>query len=602
MALQNGGKTLLVFDTGTKTYYRRGGRKGLSKKSVMHSGSKGFGLALDDAISRRSGPVPVVISHVDGDHIGGLLAWTKDILTRAKGMTLGEARRLAMSEIKEVWCNVPSQDLALSQMAGLLTLSGKGQHDDHARSPDPNSISCWDTLPSIMHSAPQQLTAAETMGVLRAYQQLAQGVGGRPPKPDDGVFSGKKILKKLARLRLTHWLAQAFPEQNPTLSALSGLHIRLALSPEHTTEGANPSSVCMSIDHIDGNLSRVLLQCNLGSNNEPGCRCCCRCVSGASIPPEVTTVLEKRGDAPERPGMMIDVTNEELCPGDLQELYERVVEQFAQAGTPLEAANAALSLAAEFSEATPEIGEKVTMARIVLGLMPLDGIEDRLTVFRMLEILGIPVKGSSIDNHVGLANNEPPNLAGLDYVVLSPGKTELDHLAAVWHKYEERLVVPKPTFAASFFAALAAPSSMRWCPDRSVSNMSSLSLWFPALTKRGSLLLTGDGRHEAILRELEKHVTSATTEKSGHVFQIPHHGSAHNTRADFASEQLPCVVLCPGRRIKEAFVSGGRPELIAEDGKPSPRKQVTLFHEAGAKKVTVVRQAIDSAKSYDIRL
>ena len=103
IAIRERRSTSFIFDTGLRSKYRR---------CSTERNSKGFGLALFHAVGapqtkgsrsrRKISPPVVVISHIDNDHIGGLLEWTEDIIKHSD--TQSDARKRARKEIREVWC------------------------------------------------------------------------------------------------------------------------------------------------------------------------------------------------------------------------------------------------------------------------------------------------------------------------------------------------------------------------------------------------------------------------------------------------------------------------------------------------------------------
>lgn len=174
--------------------------------------------------------------------------------------------------------------------------------------------------------------------------------------------------------------------------------------------------------------------------------------------------------------------------------------------------------------------------------MPLEGVQEVLSLRTLVERLGIPINPGFGGRPVA-QDTKPATapFAGVTLDLLGPTTAQLKRLEKEWDKWfarREETALPLP-------AAMPAPAAaVKPDSDASVPNRSSILLLASVAGKR--ILLTGDGRGKDVIAGLMR---AGLMAKGGSchvdVMKVPHHGSARNTSpAFFRRVTADVYVLC----------------------------------------------------------
>ncbi len=614
LALRDGMKTLFIYDTGQKE---------CTKRFRRDQEEQGFGRALDQALVIEEGPATVVISQPDPAHFGGLQAWAEELLERSQGER-GAYRKLAAQEIKEVWCNIPPQDIALARMGGLPVLRTS---DDKT----PETIVIFDGVPDVLsqHESGLQsvggikrdaLMPKNSLKMFQERQKTIQELfGGTVERSFTeqltteqlwGVFTPGGIVD------IHELLTDCFPKQREFVKdVIKGkCVVELPCTPQQAGGGSGKSLdryELMALHMSLGETCRVWLEL-LGSESE-----------GA----EAETVMTKEFWS----GLSIEQSLSEEKMRKLRQLLHPftwhsgekkksrvtirttlwpsfVVAQFMEAlagcATPHEAFGLFLARADEAPSLDQDTREKLAILKLIFGVAPLAGIEERMNLYKTLEVLGVNVRGMSVQTHLGPHQPTLPDLAGLDYAFLAPDADMMEQLMSDWYEFEPALKV-RHSFEQALVSSLSAPSALSWRPDGDVSNRSSISLWVKDAGPNSTVVLTGDTAHSQVINGLcDEIAANGRPEQERHYYQIPDHGSIQATNPDHGGDVPPRDVLCPEGRMARAFSVGGVEEPVTGQELAGPNDKVLAFHAPGARTVNAVRGILSGKGKghYDIRL
>ena len=136
--------------------------------------------------------------------------------------------------------------------------------------------------------------------------------------------------------------------------------------------------------------------------------------------------------------------------------------------------------------------------------------------------LGIPINPRSPNNLICLDDlPEPIIMDNLHLRVIGPTKENLENLKKKWlkwlDKYEDKVATMDPTIAAMV--------------DKSIPNLSSIIILAEAEDK--TILLTGDGRGDNLIRGLQQANLLSSGKLHVGVLKLPHHGSERDVNEDF---------------------------------------------------------------------
>ncbi len=606
IALRKGRETLMIFDTGQKSAYRR------VKKT---KDCRGFAKAIAEAVAapdnrRRGKKTPIVIvSHVDEDHIGGLQSWVNDIFSRTYNWE--EARTLARKEIGEVWCNIPPQDVALSWRASLPISYAKQNSSEGQRkllestTPFPQNLkdeedwqkTIWTELCRNQDWAD---APDEVLELLAERQNLIQALFNSDESDKENTLMDDGESGRFHKVG--KWLKDMYGDylniyENDRFANIS---IDVPLNRERDGLTKNIPGIILRI-HIHDFEHHVRLQ--MHCKVLLSMRTHLAFESTKVIPRELFQVLfpfltytPRSKPHPRQfsldfnldfhvPQADSDSSTYALLKKNVIQLID-CLEELDQGKNPLEVLAQIfekLEGQQDFSLAQEE-RTFLAFLRLLFGIAPLDGIKERLSLFKVLELLEIPVRGTFVDGYLGAESSSNPSLNGLDYSFLSPSCKELNDLASRWAEYEGRLGVQLPTnFKVALFESLASPQAFRWQADRSVSNLSSISIWLKNVSNGNNVILTGDTLHSKIMEQLGVYVKKLGMPSNRRVhYQIPHHGGRRNTQ--IGVDPLPGDVLFGGGKISSVFATGGMKKAHNERKKQGPIKEVLDFFDKGSRK------------------
>lgn len=541
IALREGRRTVMIFDTGRKTPYREG---------------RGFRMALDQAKRGREAseePPSVVISHVDADHVDGLVAWVESILKGSK--TWDQARSLAQSEVADVWCNVPPEDQAFAECAGIPLWEPLADVERMESVPDPSSVSIDESVEYL----PREIAGSGENGVtidelVESQQKVAALLTGCSPQQQIGNSEGNGRGALGWRNQAFRLLVRSAQEAfGCNAGQLIGRGLDAVGSDPDLTQRAHAGAwlrrggdpmFSISVNHV----------ALLFSLNSP-------IGVGVWHPPSIERFMDPT---------VLDLLNRAESAYELMALALQLADQRAEG----------------------DARQDIRRFRAVLGLQPFDEMRSRLGLFACLNLLGVPVRGCASSIHSTLEN-----LLHLDEEVecevLAPTQAEIETVLSEWDRFRERLTVRRPTHLSMAMMMTADLSqAVKWSADTSLTNQSSIALWFPKLGHRSTVVLTGDSLHEKIMDSLAARIGDRPGERVLR-YQIPHHGSRHNTNPNGK-----CLQDCLPEtwRIQTAFASGG---LAGDDRRPH-RNVVSFFgSRRGARHVREVRRELaDKGKDY----
>lgn len=534
LALRNGRRTEFIFDTGLKG-------------SADFERHRGFAHALQQASGKGGAPV-VIISHVDADHIGGLIAWVEHLIRKCHG-DWREAGRAARSQVSQVWCNVPIPDLALARafdVPGFLVPPvdnpNQGQQPDSAM-----------PIPQILE---HELDSVAQLVDL--WPSTKRDDRPSPSEVSQAIDSLQTWLSTWetdspAREHLFETLMSAFPEERDFIQALrEGRGVRFGNGRVVVEFSLFHPSGTMEI-YIDFETEPSLADDEL--DDEPGNR-------NRSFARHRSWIFE--GTRRETKGhsriLVIRIH-------DMTTATSAVITALDDARTPGDAVEVILNYVAKEKGLSHRERDRLVIVRALFGRLPVAGWKDRLGLFTALRMLGIPVRGIGPKGYLG-EGVSPPHGVAPKPVFLSPDRDALRRLAERWSEYESRLQVSVPA-EASLLLAFAADDSFAWKPDRSPTNLSSLSVWFEKIGCT-AVALTGDGLHGQLMDALQR---TKPNKKAGRlVYQIPHHGSRHNTNVREADHPADVLNL-PVERVT-CLTTGGH---LGKHRLSRPHRQVVRF-------------------------
>lgn len=545
LALRNGRHTEFIFDTGRKS-------------SVDFKRPRGFALALKQAFGRGDPPVVVLISHIDGDHIGGLLAWVEHLIWQFNGNWL-EAGYAAQKQVSQVWCNVPIPDVALARAFDVPVFDhplGSGAEQgrlSHGAGPVPEILD-------------HHLESVERLVDL--WISRTERTDGLPPA--SGVSSAIQALEEnLEALWTTPWDADspnrnhvletldvAFPEEREFIGELrrrGGARIgnsRIVAEFLQFHPGWD-MSIHMNIAP-EQQLDPEDLDEELDDKRNPFVR-------------HRSWVFERMSnDSTGYPkGFRIGIHDTTNDPA--------VVRAVDEARTFPDAVEVILNHIAKDETLDSQQRDRLVILRALFGRLPIEGWKERLGLFTALRMLGIAVRGIGPHGYLGEGVLPPPGLS-LAPIFLSPDSDALRRLAQRWSEYANRLQVAIPA-EALLFRALAADDSFSWKPDRSPTNLSSLSVWFEKIGST-AVALTGDGLHGRLMDVLKRTVPKKRADRL--LYQIPHHGSRYNTNIN--KDPHPAEVLSVPMKRVTCLATGGQLPIPAGKRRLSrPHRQVVGF-------------------------
>jgi len=168
---------------------------------------------------------------------------------------------------------------------------------------------------------------------------------------------------------------------------------------------------------------------------------------------------------------------------------------------------------------TPDVRGLLHLARN--GPRLLRSVAESSEVLTLVEALrrlkGVTVTSAKARDDTSLFSS----IADLD--ILGPDDAELHGLARVWDRVRRKGQIHIDRRNDAFMeATLVRAMVSRYSPDSSPTNRSSIQI--RAIGPNGSVVLTGDGRQETLMRGLE------WSEGACRVFKAAHHGSARNIR------------------------------------------------------------------------
>lgn len=160
--------------------------------------------------------------------------------------------------------------------------------------------------------------------------------------------------------------------------------------------------------------------------------------------------------------------------------------------------------------------------------LPLEGVEQALTLRGLVERMGIPLnpgfRGAVVAQDTAPAT---PPFAGLTIDLLGPTSARLKRLEREWDKWFASHPEAAAAPALPIPAAAVKPDSDGSIPNRA-------SIMFLATVEGRRILFTGDGRSKDVIAGLTH---AGLMEKGGalhvDVLKVPHHGSARNASPSF---------------------------------------------------------------------
>lgn len=639
LALRRDGKTLFIFDTGTEKSYSRS-HGGESKPKNFSA--NGFGLALEQALNKGAGEPPtVIISHVDSDHIGGLMAWVKDVLSRSQNWA--QANMIAKNEISQVWCNVPTEVLAWNQNSELqilleqsaYTLGHGSQKFDIALEPE-DEINVHEHSPhQIIRLLQKRQRAIQELLEYNKALSRAEGrdeVSAGDSRQHDLSFSdaeGKVFWQ---------WLRTAYPNQKDFFERFeengrwwsyyfSTWRNRSWIDLDIEGEGTLKlflEEIFLDADSYDGLSSEI----NIGLDR----------YDGGSCRSSFRMNIEKRShrvDSSRKHELWKLIfpfhqeQDNERCRGirlrfdfrlsaepskdfSYDRAFNKIRKTFHAAelsDSVPEFVSEVLAVLDEFYEPNEELLEISAILRLLLGVTAIDNIDDKVALFSALKRLGVRLIGDRVEDYFFRGSNNEVELQRLAYDILTPNLDQLKKLQDGWENYSRSLDITPEFRGGAVMRCLTAPYASRWSPDRSPKNMSSIALWIRHLGSDACMILTGDALHRQVMEGLADLISKRTWGRKVY-YQLPHHGGARNTNTDSKyGDELPGDLLCGGRKIRVGFATGGLQRVIRGKG-PGPRKEVVDYFASGTRGTIAVREAIlesneDSSESvlfFDIEI
>jgi hypothetical protein len=523
VALRESGRTSVIFDTGTGDSFRRG---------TTRSACAGFGLALYEAVGapsrHRARPI-VVISHVDADHLGGLNAWVGHTL--AQSATWADARARATREVRTVVCNVPPEHVFFRHLFGLD--DGRGAGDSGAPSTRPEAL---------FRDSERWAAFRSQMDVYVRREALAR----RALLGDAAPPVARTDLEDEDRRTVEVWCRAVAAALQDAFERAGRITDEFPLPGPIEAEAEHAGVLSIDAETRNATLTYENVRHELGA-----------------IDGEATSRLLGAGRFELRvPMRRVDVA------------------QILNASSLPEAVFSVASMCTRQSRSSPPLAASAAHAIGMLGLTRASDLQNELSLFRALALLGLPPQWCFHPGHSPLE----------DAVVLSPGWTELRELFARERVFE-RWRIALPDFATAWLATLA---TFRFSMDGSPTNLSSIALAFPESEQRRlSCILTGDGLHSTVVKRLRGILARNPRDLAiGRrcLFQIPHHGGRRNT--DPATDVLPYVALALPGRIAASFASGGN-RTVDAPRKRGPRSEILRYHATGARRVIAVRQLAD---------
>jgi ribonuclease BN (tRNA processing enzyme) len=587
IAVRTNDQTRLIFDTGEsgKTNFCKGKDR---QKSI------GFGKALFDA--GNSCPI-VVISHVDRDHIGGLQAWVDELLKEK--MNWKTAREMARKEIKEVWCNIPTTALALSQLANISFLA---ENVDLVEEYQQADIDQW--LRDLKSSSdPQNAEFDDPFIVFDNFSKLeeaAKFIFGEGA--DDGDRIDQELKNDQAKnmdevVRLYGWLktvvSMAYPDINEQFSD------RLFSIRDNASVEFSEVAVENNIGFLDINLifDKAPQESEADISFE--------FVFRSENPEKESTVTVKRSYKVNLPMFdnlyQIPTLSFKTIPlnlllnrGSTSNKYDLIPDfltEIENCGSIQDSVRYILGLIRKFAyQQGGELIDKVAVLDAYFGLSNATELKDHVSLFYALGKLGIPVIGTGAkhksDNEklLFVDNNTGKNkINQLGIRLLAPTQKNLDSFLANWEKYKKRLTTEIPknvNFCCKVMYSLLDLSSYTYDSDTSKKNLSSISLWLENSRAGWLVLFTGDGIYEEVMVEARNICAPLPADpplpspKNVYI-QIPHHGGIHNTDLK-AQDKAPWKVFSRAKKIV-AFVSGGEDQISNVAGSQGPRKLILDF-------------------------
>ena len=545
LALRDDDSTLLIYDTGLKASYKRG---------------QGFRRALDDS---GLDPVTVAISHIDGDHVGGLIAWVEDIFRSSP--SLRDARHRAQSQILEVWCNVPPEDRAFLTSVGA-DLSARDGDDERVSSlpRDGETEFLWKYLLADNLIERWEGDIEKLPGLARSQRVIRRRFGvdpGPPYQDDDQSRNRRRSDSHLSRAEWgpdrDHELAEAF--------ATTRAWIRETFAGEEEID---------FLDDLDSDRGRMHFHGPMDLD-----------VSWAESPPWGQVLISYRGKVHGAPFIEIG-----LWMHNAHTNIEITMDHYGGTNSSLDELRGLLDGADNIQQFLSNLLQeadvpglsrheriRLTCVKALLGLLPVQETLDRLNVFGALRLLGIPLSGYDYSLYAGSPQSLKP--ARTNCTIVGPTKADVDALADRWHEFGRRLGVRAPSVALMDCMAMSRMTT--WQADTSVKNLSSLALGFPDTGSGSALLLTGDSLNAQVLDTAR--LLRIFSGKSL-IYQVPHHGSNHNTDCQHGPHpdghfNASCPI---------AFISGG---LDPNKKSLSDRPAADVLHFFGGGNSTTVIHA-----------
>ncbi len=617
LALREGMRTRFIYDTGAKEE---------TERLRWDGREKGFGRALDQALVIEEGPPIVIISSPEPDRFGGLMAWAEEVLANAPAQNR-DYRDVAREEIREVWCNIPPIDVALARLAGLpvLRLQSDGT---------PETIVVFDGIPDVLAQFGSGLASIAEMdrsklmpkSILRLFiarQKRLQELFGSTPKRS---FVEEMVINQVndvfvpdGILDLKQLLPEAYPQQRVFLRKLikGNCIVEIPDTPPRPEDTAAVNYATRELYQLValhlrfGKTVRVWLEM-LGSEIRLG---------------------QAEGQKPVAKEFWSGLSVEqEFSPDDMASLKALLypfewsedddsgsrltirlslwnasgVEQLLDSLIVCDSVHDILGLFLAKAEESPWLDqnsrEKLAILKAVFGLAPLAGIEERLGLYKAMEILEVPWRGAGIESCLGPHIGVLPELDGLNYDIISPSRQTVERLVADWYLYEPTIVL-KPNFETALLAAMAAPNTLEWQPDGSLLDTAAISLYIRDAGENSALTLTGRTPQFRVMAGLEEDLLrQGLPGAPRNYYQIPDHGSQRSTNVRHGGDLLPRDLLCPESRIDRAFATGGDDDVTDEADATGPDQNVLDFHKRGARNVTAVRRKMKDHDHYDIRL
>ena len=557
IALRQDGDTLLIFDTGRKT----------SANATMGPLRRALNDSVGPRTNRNGKTAPVVVvSHVDADHIDGLMGWVDSVFSASS--TWNEARRIAQEEVKEVWCNVPPEDRAFrlletggaagSEFDGGGWVSdpladGAGPGANHAANLPEDWTESWRAELGFGGSA-----AAEPLNRFIADQQLIRGrlwpeaskkVDGESDEGEAGVFE--------AMARVAETVFDALDEQDewPDLQrSRYGGSYRMWW-PEGQIIVDESGLLLVWVLLGEGTGVRFYIQ--VGPSG---------LVLGDALSAGIGVPLEQP---------------------DFESAREQALSVLSNSGSPHELLHNVLEELDRTSDLPLSTRAGLSICKMLLGIQPAAALKKRISLFAALRALGIPILGAGGQYlHSGSGAMQVKNQT---VRFLAPTKSRIADLEDEWKNLSPRLAVKRPShlglnMALSF---LACRSLVKL--DDSTSNLSSIALALPNFGSDSGVVLTGDNLHRDIMAELGKAAPHFAQTKRLY-YQIPHHGSRSNTHC--SADPLPSAMLSATTKMQVAFASGG---YAAADKRP--HQEVLKFFKGDAKRAVGVRKLLAKSKN-----